>query len=159
MVFKRDEFDKHLKAVDAGYRTPCLEWQGSRIPQGYGHIRINPKKTMRTHRFAWIRGNGEIPPGIDVLHHCDNPPCCRLDHLFLGTDIDNVRDRKSKGRPAGEINWGEKHPFAKLTASQVIEARLKYQNGGITVTSLAKENGVSLSGMYSAIRGITWKGL
>lgn len=62
---------------------------------GYGKFRGMP-----AHRAAWILTNGRVPPGLFVLHHCDNPPCVRPDHLFLGTQTDNMRDASQKGRLA-----------------------------------------------------------
>jgi hypothetical protein len=86
----------------------CLEWTGSRLPRGYGHIWFNGSRTY-THRLAWELANGPIPDGLNVLHHCDNPPCCETEpseeypegHLFLGTQLDNVTDMVAKGRGAG----------------------------------------------------------
>lgn len=82
----------------------CWEWQGTRTAQGYGGFRIGG--TMRkAHRVAWELTHGPIPPGAGphgtcVLHRCDNPGCVRPDHLFLGTNRDNARDREAKGRTA-----------------------------------------------------------
>lgn len=56
--------------------------------------------TKPSHRLSYEMHIGEIPSGMRVLHRCDNPPCIRPDHLFLGTDLDNVRDATSKGRRA-----------------------------------------------------------
>ena len=53
---------------------------------------------MGAHRYAWIVAHGPIAAGMQVLHKCDNPPCDRVDHLFLGTPQDNVDDRRAKGR-------------------------------------------------------------
>lgn len=83
----------------------CLEWTRYTNTQGYGRISVDGKD-VRTHRFAWELANGLIPPGMHVLHHCDNPPCCETEptpgypdgHLFLGTQADNMRDRATKGR-------------------------------------------------------------
>jgi len=76
----------------------CLEWTRSRNKQGYGGIRFEGK-VVKTHRLAWILANGPIPDGLDVLHHCDNPPCCDVEGcLFLGTVADNNADRDAKGR-------------------------------------------------------------
>jgi hypothetical protein len=81
----------------------CLEWTG----HGYGYGRISVFGVeVRTHRLAWELAFGPIPPGMKVLHHCDNPPCCETEptegypegHLFLGTDAENAADRNAKGR-------------------------------------------------------------
>lgn len=53
---------------------------------------------MTAHRLAWVLTWGEIPGKLHVLHTCDNPPCMNPDHLFVGTNADNVRDRHAKGR-------------------------------------------------------------
>lgn len=78
--------------------TGCREWQGWKVgPMKYGGILID-YKTVRTHRLAWELTNGPIPEGMLVLHHCDNPPCCEPEHLWLGTQADNMRDASEKGR-------------------------------------------------------------
>lgn len=59
-------------------------------------------------RLTWEEAHGPIPEGLDVLHKCDNPPCRTLEHLFLGTNADNVADREAKGRnrpPRGEVHY------------------------------------------------------
>jgi len=83
----------------------CLEWIGYDMGGRYGAIWSNDRY-VRTHRLAWELANGPIPDGLQVLHHCDNPPCCQTDptegypegHLFLGTHADNMADRDAKGR-------------------------------------------------------------
>ena len=52
----------------------------------------------RAHRAAWVDANGPISEGMCVLHRCDNPPCVNVDHLFLGTQADNIADMVAKGR-------------------------------------------------------------
>jgi len=82
----------------------CLRWTGCTTKDGYGQIRSGAK-TTGTHRLAWTLKHGPIPPGMSVLHHCDNPPCCEAegtDHLFLGTQFDNMADMVAKGR---QVNW------------------------------------------------------
>ena len=76
----------------------CLEWTGSKIKAGYGVIRIGHAHLEYCHRLVWKLIAGGIPSDLHVLHHCDNPPCLRPDHLFLGTNTDNIRDRVRKGR-------------------------------------------------------------
>src|ERR1700756_2891954 len=88
----------------------CWEWQGKRHYKGYGHFTVRGqgrRRTLKAHRVSWELANGPIPEGLHVLHSCDNPPCVNPDHLFLGTDMDNVHDRDAKGRRnvAGSRSW------------------------------------------------------
>lgn len=78
-------------------RDDCWEWHGGRSRNGYGLICCEGKM-KGTHRVSWIVHNGPIPGGLYVLHKCDNPCCWRPDHLFLGTQKDNMRDMHEKGR-------------------------------------------------------------
>ena len=80
----------------------CWEWIGSKYTVGYGQFSIPVDGRNRTmvgaHRFAWALAFGKTPKGMFVCHHCDNPPCVRPDHLFLGTHTENIRDMLRKGR-------------------------------------------------------------
>jgi hypothetical protein len=75
----------------------CWIWNGSRERAGYGWIFVREKK-MAAHRLAYELFVGAIPVGLFVCHRCDNPPCVRPDHLFVGTREDNFRDMRQKGR-------------------------------------------------------------
>lgn len=75
----------------------CWEWQGAKRSNGYGVIYKKGKSTQ-AHRFSWMITSGAIPEGMYVCHKCDNRPCVRPDHLFLGTHTDNMRDCGAKGR-------------------------------------------------------------
>jgi hypothetical protein len=86
-------WDKVDKSDPAG----CWPWKGARHAQGYGAFRVG-SKYHRSSRLAYELVKGHIQSGLDVLHKCDNPPCCNPDHLFLGTDKDNAADRRRKGR-------------------------------------------------------------
>ncbi len=78
----------------------CWTWTGRRNAGGYGVLRIRGRssKILFAHRLAWELTNGPIPDGLFVCHHCDNPPCCNPEHLFVGTPKDNCHDMMAKGR-------------------------------------------------------------
>jgi hypothetical protein len=76
----------------------CWVWMGGRQKlMGYGKISLNGKDFL-THRVAWELANGPIPADMQVLHSCDNPPCCNPAHLHLGTHADNMREKTERGR-------------------------------------------------------------
>jgi hypothetical protein len=76
----------------------CIEWKGARI-NGYGVKKVGGKQ-RRVHRLTWEEVHGPIPDGMFVLHHCDNPACYNVTHLFLGDHRENMRDMAEKGRAA-----------------------------------------------------------
>jgi len=77
----------------------CWEWTGARWVEGYGRLSLGPGVgPKKAHRLSWELHYGAIPDGLDVLHRCDNPPCVRPDHLFVGTQADNMRDARAKHR-------------------------------------------------------------
>ncbi len=75
----------------------CLIWTGHLDKDGYGHFKMAGVRTT-AHRTAWLLAGREIPPGMKILHKCDTPACVRVEHLFLGTHADNMRDMAAKGR-------------------------------------------------------------
>lgn len=75
----------------------CWIWNASRCSGGYGTFWFD-RRTQPAHRVAYMLFRGEIPEGLDVLHKCDNPRCVNPEHFFLGTDIENARDKSRKGR-------------------------------------------------------------
>ena len=81
----------------------CWVWLLSTIPQGYGHFKV-AGKTRRAHRVVWEEFKGPIPERLKVLHTCDNPSCVNPEHLFLGTQADNMQDMKQKGRGRGRYS-------------------------------------------------------
>lgn len=85
-----------------GRQDECWIWIGTKKQKGYGELSlgIKPRKLIKAHRLAWILAYGPIPDNLFVLHKCDQPSCVNPDHLFLGTNADNMADCFLKGRTA-----------------------------------------------------------
>lgn len=75
----------------------CVLWHRAISSNGYGAAWRDGRQ-MSAHRMIWEAVNGPIPAGLYVLHRCDVKACVNLDHLFLGTPLDNMRDKIAKGR-------------------------------------------------------------
>lgn len=111
----------------------CWEWTAARFTGGYGKVALpGTRRLDGAHRVAWRLTNGAIPDGLWVLHKCDNRPCCRPDHLFLGTCEDNIHDAMAKGRMGG---GGRSGSLTEATI-QVIRRRAA---GGESHRSIARE--------------------
>lgn len=103
MKYLHSDRDKFMTRVALIPFRECWEWIGMRTDNGrgafYGTVLLSPGPTTTgAHRIAYKLFVGPIPPGLFVLHRCDNPGCVRPDHLFLGTHADNVLDWIRKGR-------------------------------------------------------------
>lgn len=114
----------------------CWEWTAAKSAFGHGRFRLNGH-LLSPHRIAWVLLCGKIPPGMLILHKCDNPSCVRPKHLYLGTHSDNLRDALKRGRKANPS-------VKKLTDDQVRHARQEVANGR-SHRSVAKSLSVSHS--------------
>ena len=129
----------------------CWPWTGACDTKlGYGLFRLGTRQ-LKAHRYAWELENGPIPDGMVVCHHCDNPPWVRPSHLFLGTTLDNIRDKQSKGRqPKGaEIRT------SKLTPQQVKEIRTLWPS--VSLSALGAKYGVANQSIHAIVTGKTWR--
>ncbi len=101
----------------------CHEWQGSRLPSGYGRVGRGQRNrgVELAHRAVWMIHHGPIAEGMVIRHSCDNPPCCNIDHLSIGTASDNQRDMRERGR--SNYLRGERHRSARFSDAQVAEIR------------------------------------
>lgn len=133
----------------------CWEWKGSRDHAGYGKLKYQGQKYM-AHRFAYQTWVGQIPDGLLVRHRiCDNPPCINPAHLELGTQVDNMRDMKERGRQ--KITFGEQSPHSKLTTADVLKIREIRAKEGLSHKKLADLFEVSETLVRQVLNGKSWK--
>lgn len=94
--------ERFWNLVEVRSEDECWPWKGSHINSGYGRFRLSRSEgSMLSHRYSYSVTNGPIPEGMNVLHRCDNRTCCNPQHLFLGTQSDNLLDASRKGRLPG----------------------------------------------------------
>lgn len=108
------------KVDRSGGPNACWPWKAGTHHFGHGAFRIH-KTQVQAHRVAYALIEGPVRDDIDVLHTCDNPPCCNPAHLYLGTQADNNRDRTVRGRAVNILAARNKakrrcangHPFTR----------------------------------------------
>ena len=142
------------KKVHKANEDDCWVWIGSKSKWGYGNFRLG-RKTVLSHRFSYIMHYGKIPKETPlVCHSCDNPACVNPKHLWLGTDLENSRDKDKKNR--GNRVFGLLHRSAKLTPEKVSIIRRRYANGDVSFKQLAKEYGCTKQSIHSVVNFKTW---
>lgn len=143
------------KVIKGNNPNDCWIWTACKA-HGYGlfsYGQVNGKyKHVSAHRFSYEMHIGKISNGLYVCHRCDNPACVRPDHLFLGTQTDNLRDASEKGRVASGAN----SRFAKLTVEKVLEIRARH-HAGETQAELGRAFHVTKENIGQIVRGRTWR--
>lgn len=132
----------------------CWYWTGFRFGGGYGGFTVcldgEPHKNYRAHRLSWIFHRGLIPEGLNVCHKCDNKLCVNPDHLFLGTQEDNIQDAVKKGRMNSETQ-------GKLKWEDVDLIRELDETGYCTQKELADRFGVNQATVSEILAHKIWK--
>lgn len=142
--------EKYIPEPNSG----CWLWIGA-MGNLYGVIVINGRN-IRAHRCSWTLYKSSIPEGMCVLHRCDIPTCVNPDHLFLGTHLDNMRDKIKKGR--GVSPKGELCGAAKLTNKEVLEIR-KLLKDGVNHSYISKMYNTSKTNVNSIKNKKSWLSL
>ena len=144
------KFNASNVPVDRG----CLYWVKGKDKDGYGVFYTNGR-VYKAHRVAFYLSKGD-PTGLCVCHSCDNPSCVNPDHLFLGTVVDNNKDRHSKGRSKNKPTPGESHNMAKLSNEDVLYIRASLD---CLQKDLAAHYGVAIPTISNIQSNKTWKHL
>lgn len=144
--------------------TGCWFWDKSIASHGYALVRLGGRR-RRAHRASFEAFRGAIPHGQHVCHRCDVPSCVNPDHLFIGTHLDNMRDKVAKGRQARGSRVhskrrprGEDNHSAKLTANAVREIRGRAARGE-SYNALGREFRVDATTLRNAALGLSWRHL
>lgn len=143
----KERFFRYVKQTDG-----CWEWLSYVDPNGYGRLNYNGKPMLAS-RISYLLHFGEIPAGMAVCHKCDKPSCTNPDHLFLGTQADNVADMHAKGRDRKRGLKGSLHHQAKLNDQAVREIRANSDSDAV----IAKRYGVSSPTIHAIRVGKTWR--
>lgn len=120
--------------------TGCWEWRGRLTAKGYGRFSAHGIAYL-AHRFFYFQFNGDIPEGHLVLHKCDNRKCVNPQHLFTGTDADNMLDCEQKGRFHQKRRVGYVPPNRKISEIDALEAK-KLIDSGHSLISITKKLGI-----------------
>lgn len=146
---EQERFEAHVKRKQRG----CWPWTGSVDRHGYGRFRNASGYPELVHRAAWRFYRGADPGDQFVLHTCDNAACVNPNHLYLGTQQDNVDDMWARGGARPGVSRGERHGMAKLNESAVREIRASKE----TDRALAEKYDVSRTQIYDIRKRRSWK--
>ncbi len=154
-MFDMSVSDKERFWSKVSKRSPeeCWLWKGAPIA-GYGQINIGGRAgTMhRAHRVSYFLHRGRFDKRLVVCHKCDTPLCVNPDHLFLGTQADNLKDMWRKGRARPGRSAGTNNGSAKI--NQLIAAEIRAAPG--SVRQVAKQFGVGSTTVHEIRSGVRW---
>jgi len=133
----------------------CLVFTGYRDLKGYGRIAmVRRNRPKLAHRVVWEHHHGRT--ALCVLHHCDNPPCVNIEHLYAGTQADNMRDMYRRGRMPTIDHRGSANGCAKLSWAKAREIR-SHAAASESTEALAKVYGVHRDTIRDVINRKTWQ--
>jgi len=138
----------------------CWEWIGARYNRGYGffkgRVKYNDRLiTVDAHRYSYLLHYNEIPDGMLVCHHCDNPGCVNPKHLYLGDVRKNTQDACDRGL-IGHAK-GSRHGRSKLTEEQVEWVYQQFYQADLSKSEIAKTLEVTSTQISDILRGRRWK--
>ena len=132
----------------------CWVWTGAKLPKGYGFIKIpRTRRQIYAHRLSFLISGRTIPEGMNVLHRCDNPACVNPEHLFIGSQKDNLQDMAAKHRHL----CGEKNTESVLTAPDVVKIKRLLAMNMFSQKEIGRMFGVAQITISRIHRGLLWK--
>ena len=138
--------------VERDPNSGCWLWTGTLLSSGYGQVAWRKNRDL-AHRASYAAFKQSIPAGQSVLHKCDTPACVNPDHLFLGTQLDNMRDKMAKGRAV--FARGDQSGTARLSEVDIPGIRQDVR-GGASHARVAARLGVSRKTISAVVHGRTW---
>lgn len=143
-----------IAKAEPDLNSGCWLWTGSITRHGYGSVTIGGRSTL-AHRAAFAAFISD-PGSSCVCHKCDIRSCINPDHLFLGSNADNVADRVRKGRSRGGSNRGDRHPMHRLSPDTIAVIRALGLARQCTQRQIAAEYGITQSHVSNILRQKRW---
>ena len=164
----KNSIEKFYNKISPEPNTGCWLWEGNLNEHGYGFAPTNELKMISAHRFSYAIHKGKIPKGKCVLHACDKPICVKPDHLFIGTQQDNIRDkvrknRQAKGLTHGSVTHpeivrkGSNHHKSKVDEETVLKIRKEHDGKHGIGVYLSNKYGLSQSQICCIVKRRGWK--
>lgn len=149
MLAEKADIERFNKKWQPITETGCWIWDGSDSGRRYGRFFINGKNAA-AHRVSYTIHNGNIPKDMNVCHKCDTPACVNPDHLFIGTQSDNMLDREAKNR-------ANRKKQIQITGSMIKEIRDLAKNDQMEVSEIAKKYDINERIVWWAINYEGWE--
>lgn len=150
--FTKNQIDRFYRSYSIDDNTNCWHWIAHKYKNGYGRMNVGKKQCL-SHRFSWVLYGNNLQTGRVICHRCDNRDCVNPEHLFQGTQSDNLNDMKEKGRSC----FGEKNGMAKLPIRYVKLIRIIHRFGDFKISEIADFFNVSKSCVQSIVSRSKWK--